>query len=317
MRTLIQPARFRALPGPIVLAAGFFDGVHMGHRRVLAGAQTRARTVGGQAWALTFDQHPLALLAPNHRPPLLTPLEVRLEQLAATGLDGCLLLPFTRSLAAQSPQAFVQLLCGRRPAVVEIHCGRNWSFGAQAAGTPALLAELGREYGFRVVIAPAVRYRNQPISSTRIRRAIQESRLAEAAAMLGRAYTIRETVVRGRGVGRTLGMATANLHPAAEVLPPMGVYAVRTWIGDRAVDGVANLGLRPTFAEARPADPVLEIHLLDFAGDLYGASLNIAFIARLRDERTFASPAALLRQVRQDVVEARRLLARPGRVPTD
>ena len=309
MRTLLQLNRFRALHGPIVLAAGFFDGVHVGHRRVLAGAVREARRIGGQAWALTFDQHPLAVLAPEQRPPLLTPLEVRLERLATTGVDGCLVLSFTRELASLTPEAFVERLCGRAGRIVTIRCGANWRFGAHATGDVAELARLGRQHGFRVLVASAAMHKGRPISSTRIRESIQRGCLAEAAAMLGRPYSIRETVVRGRGVGRTLGMATANLHPSAEVLPPIGVYAVRTWIGDRPVNGVASLGFRPTFADARPAAPILEAHLLDFEGDLYGATLDIAFLARLRNERKYPSPEALMVQVRRDIAAARRIFA--------
>lgn len=310
MRTLIHPERFRAQRGPIVLAAGFFDGVHIGHRLVLDSAVREARLCGGQAWALTFDQHPLSILAPEHRPPLLTPLEVRLERLAATGLDGCLMLPFTRKLSRLTPEAFIELLCGNNKHVAKIRCGSNWSFGAQAAGNIAVLKQLGREHGFQVTVVRAAHYGGLPVSSTRIRAAIQKGELADAAAMLGRSYSIRETVVHGRGVGRKLGMATANVHPAAEVLPPLGVYAVRTWIGDRAVDGVASLGFRPTFADARPETPILETHFLDFDGDLYGATLDIAFIARLREERKYATPEALMRQVRRDITAARRIFAK-------
>lgn len=309
MHTLITPERFRRLPGPIVLAAGFFDGVHVGHQRVLRSAVNQARRSGAQAWALTFDQHPLCVLAPEHRPPLLTPLEVRLERLARAGLDGCLLLPFTRALAALRPERFVERLCGLAGPVTAIRCGANWRFGFRAAGDPAFLAQLGRRMGFHVRVVPAASFAGRPISSSRIRTAIQRGSMAEAAAMLGRPYSIRETVVRGRGVGRKLGMATANVHPSAEVLPPLGVYAVRTWIGDRPVDGVASLGYRPTFADARPETPILETHFLDFDGDLYGATLDIAFVARLRPERRFPSPAALMRQVQRDIARARRLLA--------
>ncbi|MDD5707476.1 MAG: bifunctional riboflavin kinase/FMN adenylyltransferase, partial [Kiritimatiellae bacterium] len=136
MRTLIQPELFRALPGPLIVAAGFFDGVHLGHQRVLNSALARARAIGGQAWALTFDQHPRVVLSPTRRPPLLTPLQIRLELLAQSGLDGCLMLPFTPELATLTPAGFVELLCGTESHVAEIHCGGNWRFGARAAGTP-------------------------------------------------------------------------------------------------------------------------------------------------------------------------------------
>jgi riboflavin kinase/FMN adenylyltransferase len=310
MHILIQPRRFRAVPGPVVLAAGFFDGVHRGHRLVLGGAMREARRLGGQAWALTFDQHPLSILAPERRPPLLTPLEVRLERLAATGMDGCLVLPFTKELAALPPERFLAQLCGHTSHVVQIRCGSNWRFGARAAGDVAELRRQGAALGFRVSVARAATCQGKPVSSTRIREAIQHGRLADATAMLGRPYSIRETVVRGRGVGRVLGMATANVHPAAEVLPPIGVYAVITWIGDRPVQGVASLGFRPTFADARPETPILETHFLDFAGDLYGATLDISFLARLRPERKYPSADALMAQVRRDIAAARRIFAR-------
>ncbi len=310
MHTLINPRRFRSLPGPVILAAGFFDGVHRGHRLVLDGAVRQARQIGGQAWALTFDQHPLSILAPARRPPLLTPLEVRLERLAVTGIDGCLVLPFTEALAALTPSAFIALLCGRARHVVDIRCGANWRFGARAAGDITELKRLGHQHGFHVTVVRAATYQGTPVSSTRIREAIQRGRLSDATAMLGRPYSIRETVVHGRGVGRTLDMATANVHPAAEVLPPIGVYAVRTWIGDRSMNAVASLGYRPTFTDARPATPILETHVLDFDGDLYGATIDIAFIARLRAERKYSSPAKLMSQVQRDITAARRIFAR-------
>jgi riboflavin kinase/FMN adenylyltransferase len=302
MHTLIQPDVFRGLAAPVVLAAGFFDGVHLGHRRVLDAAIAQARAAGGQAWALTFDQHPLAVLDPQRRPPLLTPIEHRLDLLAAAGIDGCLMIPFTRELASCTPADFIaRITDGPGHPVSAVCCGANWRFGRRAAGTPDWL----RAHGIDVTIVPAAHHADQTISSTRIREAIQTGDLTAAAAMLGRPYAICETVRHGRGVARTLGMATANIHPEAEVLPPVGVYAVRSAIGDRPVEGVANLGFRPTFPEARTASPILEVHLFDFAGDLYSARIDIAFIARIRDERAFPSPAALAAQIRADCEAAR------------
>ncbi len=307
MHTLIQADSFRSLRPPVVLAAGFFDGVHTGHRRVLDAAIAQARAAGGQAWALTFDQHPLAILDPERRPPMLTTIGHRLDLLAAAGLDGCLMLPFTTQLAALPPEAFLARIAdGPGRPVGAVCCGDNWRFGNRAAGSPAWLRTHG---GIAVTVVPPAVHEGAPVSSTRIREAIRAGELAAAAAMLGRPYAVRETVRHGRGIARTLGMATANFHPDAEVMPPVGVYAVRSAIGDRAVAGVASLGFRPTFADARPPQPVLEVHFFDFEGDLYGASLEIAFIARIRDERRFPSPEALARQVRDDVAAARALLA--------
>lgn len=307
MHTLIEADSFRSLPPPVVLAAGFFDGVHTGHRRVLDAAIGQARAAGGQAWALTFDQHPLAILDPERRPPMLTTIGHRLDLLAATGLDGCLMLPFTTQLAALPPEAFLaRITDGPGRPVGAVCCGDNWRFGNHAAGSPAWLRTHG---GIAATVVPPVFYEGAPVSSTRIREAIRAGELAAAAAMLGRPYAVRETVRHGRGVARTLGMATANFHPDAEVMPPVGVYAIRSAIGDRAVDGVASLGFRPTFADARPPQPVLEVHFFDFEGDLYGATLETAFIARIRDERRFPSPEALARQVREDIAAARAVLA--------
>ncbi len=317
MKLLRQPAQFRKIPGPIVLAAGFFDGVHKGHQQVLASTIERAREIGGQAWVLTFDRHPMAVLAPSKCPPLLSTLEDRLHRLEASGVDGVLLLPFSRRLAVQEPETFIRWLCGKRPAdnggrapvaakLSEIRCGENWRFGRRAAGTPELLAQYGRHYGFRVVIVPYAEYQSVEISSTRIRIAVREGRLGDAAVMLGRPYSIRDMVVRGRGVGATLCVATANVQPRTDVLPPNGVYAVRVIVDGAAYNGVANLGLHPTFTDVRPEHAVLETHLLDFAGDLYGQIIEVCFLGRLRDECVFDSPEALTIQIAEDVRQAAR-----------
>ncbi|HRR33734.1 MAG TPA: riboflavin biosynthesis protein RibF [Kiritimatiellia bacterium] len=313
MKILSQPAQFRKIPGPLVLAAGFFDGVHRGHQCVLSAALERARELDGQAWVLTFDRHPLAVLAPSKCPPLLSTLEERLGLLEQSGVDGVLLLEFTRQLAIQEPETFIRWLCGRprvplqtgkqgdTAKLSEIRCGHNWRFGRRAAGTPELLAQFGKLYGFRVVIVPYAEYQGMEISSTRIRFAVREGRLADAAAMLGRPYSVRGAVIRGRGVGHTLDVATANLQPETEVLPPNGVYAVHVQVQGRTYNGVSNLGVHPTFTDMIPDRALLETHLLDFEGDLYGQSIEVAFLARLREERTFASPEALARQIAEDV----------------
>jgi riboflavin kinase/FMN adenylyltransferase len=318
MQILSQPSQFRKIPGPIILAAGFFDGVHKGHQQVLGSTVERARELGGQAWVLTFDRHPLAALAPSKCPPLLCTLEDRLHRLAATGVDGVLLLEFTRQLAVQEPETFIRWLCGRPRAqgsgtrvsptakLSEIRCGDNWRFGRRAAGTPELLAQYGQHYGFRVVIVPYAEYQGLEISSTRIRYAVREGRLDDAAAMLGRPYSVRDLVIRGRGVGAALCVATANVQPRTDVLPPNGVYAVRVLADGASYNGVANLGVHPTFTDVRPEHAVLETHLLGFAGDLYGTVIEVCFLGRLRDECVFDSPEALTSQIAQDVRSAAR-----------
>jgi riboflavin kinase/FMN adenylyltransferase len=319
MKLLTQPSQFRKIPGPVVLAAGFFDGLHKGHQLVLASTIERAREIGGQAWVLTFDRHPLAVLAPSKCPPLLCTLEDRLQLLESSGIDGILLLEFSRQLAVQEPDAFIRRLCGKprsedEPAaqmpvatnLSEIRCGDNWRFGKRAAGTPELLAQVGKQYGFSVVIVPFAQYQGVEISSTRIRYAVREGRLADAATMLGRPYSVRDVVVRGRGMGQVLNVATANVHPRTDVLPPNGVYAVRVIVEGASHNGVANLGLHPTFTDVKPDNPVLETHLLDFEGDLYGKVIEVCFLARLREECVFDSAESWVVQIAEDVRQAQR-----------
>ena len=307
---LTQPEKLRELNSPIMLAAGFFDGVHIGHQRVLGETVARARETGAQAWALTFNRHPLAVLAPSKAPPLLTTKEERLERLEALGLDGVLMVTFTRKMALQSPEHFVRWLCGEPGQVLpngklsEVRCGANWRFGCRAAGTPELLATYGEGYGFRVVIVPYAVYQDKEVSSTRIRFAIQEGNLTDATAMLGRPYSVRGVVLKGKGIGTSLGFATANIQPQADILPPLGVYVTRTQVAGRYYNSLSNFGFCPTVGANR--DPILETHLLDYSGDpLYNQPIAIDFLGRIREERRFASTEELVLQIEKDVQVAR------------
>jgi riboflavin kinase / FMN adenylyltransferase len=310
MRVYTEPSRLGSIRRPIVMAAGFFDGLHRGHQRVLSKTLKRARDLGGQAWVLTFDIHPLKLLRPEVAPRMLTSTGHKLMLFESLGVDGCLLLPFTRRLADMEPAAFVDWLCGAAPALRELHVGRNWRFGKREAGNVALLRRLGLRRNFSVSAATPVRLGGKTVSSTRIRDAILGGRLGEATRMLGRPFSVLGTVVPGRQVGRQLGFPTANLQPHNEVLPPCGVYAVRARLGHRMLDGVASYGTRPTFESPSGAPPVLELHLLDFRGNVYGKQIEIFFVARLRAERRFASTQKLCEQMTRDVACAREVLAR-------
>jgi len=299
----------------VVLAVGFFDGVHKGHQEVLRSAVERAREIGGQAWVMTFDQHPLSLLAPYKRPRLLSSTDERLELFETLGVDGVLLVEFTKEIAAQEPGDFVKWLCDKNPEndvhshLCEVRCGDNWRFGKQAAGTPGLLAQYGRHFGFRVVVVPYAGFNGVEISSTRIRCAISEGRLEEANLMLGRPYSVSGKVVCGRGVGHRLNMATANILPDVDLLPPKGVYAVRIRNDGDIYGGAANLGVRPTFSDTSPDEIVLETHLFDFSSTLYGKEIKVYFISFLRKERKFASTEELVKQVAQDLEMAKSALS--------
>lgn len=296
----------RASEKAVVAAVGFFDGVHLGHLAVLGGARARADAIGAEAWAVTFSCHPRAVF--GDAPPLLTPIGERLELFAKAGVENALILTFDRAMAAMAPEAFAEALQDAFPRLAEVRCGANWRFGAQAAGTPGLLAAIGARRGFAVSVAPDALHDGRPVSSTRIRGAVADGDMAAAAAMLGRPYSIRGTVGKGRRVGSAGGFATANFLPKDRLLPPEGVYAVRSEIDGRAVAGVADLGWRPTFADARPESPILEVHYIDFEGDLYGRQLDVGFLKRIRGERKFDTPEALFAQIGRDVEAAKKEL---------
>ena len=300
-------------PGGVVLAAGFFDGVHRGHRAILDAARDLARARGAAAWVLTFEPHPLAVLAPDRAPPLLSPGEMRFEALAEAGAERCLKLPFTRELAALAPSDFVSRvlapLAGRAGALAVV-AGPNWRFGAGRAGSLATLAAAPAPR-IETLEVPFAEWAGEPVSSSRIRAAVAAGDLEGAAAMLGRPHETRETALpaaQGRGIGAALGAPTANVFPAGPVLPPPGVYAADVRLpGERTPRrAVANFGFRPTFPDARPDRPLLELHVVGFEGDLHGRPLAVSWLRRLRDERAFASPAALAAQIRADIAEATR-----------
>ena len=273
------------------LAIGFFDGVHRGHVRILDGADA----------VLTFVNHPLTVLDPDRAPPLLMDVDERLALLETAGARrprAVRALRFTPAFAAQPPAAFADFLRREFPTLERIHCGGNWRFGANGAGTPATL----RRLGFDVKVARYVRYRNERISSTRIRAALAAGRIDEANAMLGRPFAVAGAVVPGKGVGRRLDAPTLNVAAA----PPLkrGVYVVSTALGP----GLANYGVAPTMGRMAWSDPVLEVHLLKgdaLPPDRPPSRLRMEFHAFLRPERTFASVAALRDQIAADIVAAR------------
>lgn len=310
MKTLTHLHDLQHARGPILMAAGFFDGMHRGHRSVIRRALAAARRGPGRVWVLTFDPHPRKVLFPEEAPALLTSLPHKLSLLQASGIAGCAVLPFTRSTARQEPDAFIAALKHAVPAMSCLYIGSNWTFGRNGRGNTALLRKLAADHGFRVVAVPSVGWRGRPISSTRVRRAVAAGRLADTARMLGRPFSVLGTVRHGRKIGRTLGFPTANVDFHNEVCPPQGVYAVAAVIRRRRRPGVANLGVRPTFPGPGRRTPVLELHLPDTRRNLYGETVEVFFLKRLRAERKFSTPEALRAQIARDIAAARGL-ARP------
>jgi riboflavin kinase/FMN adenylyltransferase len=308
---------FEQLPPQSNLAIGVFDGVHLGHQRVIAAA----RDAGSPSVVLTFDPHPMRVLQPDKAPLLLTSTPHKLRLLETLGVDACLLVTFDKKFSETPAEKFVERIAGCRQVCV----GSRFRFGHERRGDVALLQTLAPRHGFSVREIPSVLTADgEMISSTAVRQHVRAGRLDRAAAMLGRLFSILGTVEHGDHRGKQIGFPTANLNPHNEVLPPHGVYAARVKLLERAsspfaaathgrdarstaqtLGGVVNVGVRPTFGST---EPTLEVHLLDFNGDLYGQDLEVEFVKKLRDERKFDSVEALQRQIAADIAAARLLL---------
>ena len=288
--------------GPSAVALGAFDGIHLGHRAILGTAVAQARQGKLSALACTFDRHPMEVLQPDRAPLPITTLDERLELIAGTGIDLTVVIPFTPSVAGIEAKAFVQdVLVGTLKAR-EIVVGFNHRFGRGARGDAQLLEALAVPLGFRAHIVSALMVDGVTVSSSEIRSALQRGDLPAAARLLGRPYSIRGEVVRGAGRGRTLGFPTANVRTERPLGLPVGVYVCRLQVGAREHQAVVNVGFRPTFGVNELA---VEAHVLDFAGDLYDATVTLTFVRRLREERKFPSVDALKAQIALDVAAAR------------
>jgi riboflavin kinase/FMN adenylyltransferase len=309
MQTARSLSELTALTGPSVVTIGNFDGVHCGHRMVIANVLERAKTLQAQSVAVTFDPHPAHVLHTASRLPLITPLAQKLDLLAATGLDLALVLPFTGELRLWSARRFAETVLRDTLHAAEIHEGETFRFGHQAEADIHHLAQLGSELGFTVRAYEPRIARGAPISSSRIRRLIAAGKLPEARALLGRSFSVRSTPASGRGYGTRYAVPTINLAPYPDLLPANGVYVTTLNIaGEHTFRGVTNIGNRPTFGADSFA---VETHLFGFQPvDLTDTTpLEMTFLHRLRDERRFDSPNALRTQIGLDVRQAQRFFA--------
>lgn len=295
-----------------VITVGTFDGLHRGHMLVLERTAERARAAGLASIALTFDPHPLDVVNPSAAPPLLTLWDEKLEMFAQTGMDYVIVLTFTAELAALAPETFVARVLVGGLGMKRLLIGHDHGFGRGRAGDAESLRLIGRRAGFPVEVVDAVIGSDGvPISSTAIRRAVAHGDLSRAADGLGRRYSFAGRVTRGEGRGRLLGFPTLNVEVASarKLLPPHGVYAVHIETRASAFGGMMNVGPRPTFGDERVG---LEVHLFDAAGDWYGDTVRVEFVARLRDTIRFAGPDALVAQLRRDAEMARAALTAIG-----
>jgi len=291
-----------------VLALGNFDGLHRGHRKILERVRRVAGERGATALVMTFDPHPPRVVRPDKAPPLLMTKAQKLEALADAGVHGAAIIRFTPELSRWDPETFVRLVLVDWLRVSEVWVGANFLFGHDRAGNFSMLRSLGARYGFKAEKIDPVRYKDFVVSSTRIRRLIGEGRIDEAGALLGHQYYIDGTVMPGDRRGRTLGFPTANLCTENELLPPHGVYATTARIGAVVLPSVTNIGTRPTVdASGRTT---IETHIFDFDRDIYGGTVRLGFVQRLRDERAFDSLDALKTQIGDDCRAARVLFDR-------
>ncbi len=296
------------MSGRSVVTVGSFDGVHLGHRAVLAEIARRAEASGRRSVLVTFDPHPLEIVNPPAAPALLTADAERYEALAETPVDSVLMLRFDRHLAAMDPETFVRDILVGRCAIGELVIGHDHGFGRGRTGDVAMLRALGEQLGFAVDVVDAVDAGGQPVSSSRIRRAVAGGDLATAARLLGRPYSVSGVVEVGDRRGRTIGFPTLNVPGLSprKLLPPDGVYAVRVETGQGRFGGMMNQGPKPTFGETRR---VLEAHLFDFDGDLYGRRIRIEWMDRIRDVQRFGSIDDLKAQLARDRAQAEAMLA--------
>jgi riboflavin kinase/FMN adenylyltransferase len=303
MNIFSHPDGLGTLPGPLVVAAGVFDGMHPGHRAVLQAALDSAGKAGGTAVALTFDPHPSKILRPENSARLLTSTRHKLHLMEGFGISEVLVIPFDREFAAVEAVDFLRQLCYAARNLARICVGRGWRFGHARRGDAELLRRLGPELGFETTEVEPVQVDGTTVSSTLIRQFVESGDLQAAARFLGRNYSVLGTVMPGDGLGKKLGFPTANLAAHNEQFPPDGVYAVRVHVGADLLPGVANIGSRPTVKT--DGERLLEVHLLDFSGDLYGREIEAEFLRFLRPEKRFPDVDALRGQIAADVRAAR------------
>ncbi len=303
LETLPQPYNASSL------AIGTFDGVHIGHQAIIRAAVEDARAHGRPALVLTFDRHPSELLVPDRVPGLLTTPDQRNRYLAELDADGLIVLRFDQTLAQLTPDLFLQSIVKDRLGAQAIVVGTNFCFGKGRAGDVAYLEEVQAEFGFVLHALEPVVVGDRPASSTRIRERLRAGDIAEAELLLNHTFLLAGTVVTGQRLGRTLGYPTANLElTQRQVVPADGIYAVRAILDDgQVVDGACSIGNRPTVEGAGRS---IETYLLDFSADIYGRSMELRFVKRLREELKFDSLEALVAQIELDVRAARTVLER-------
>jgi riboflavin kinase/FMN adenylyltransferase len=295
---------------PTVLTLGVFDGLHLGHQRIMQTVVDRAKLTGAVPTAITFDPHPRAVLHPASAPPLLQTLDQRLANFEVLGIKQAIVIPFTLDFAGQPAEAFLENILRDRLHAKEVYLGKGFAFGKDRGGNIELLREMSNKLGFVADEVDEVQLRGRRVSSSKIRELLADGSVNLARRMLGRPYGVEGVIIRGNRRGHTIGFPTANLKPHNRVIPRYGVYATATLIDGTWRKSITNIGVRPTFES--DADPSIESYIFDFDGDLYGDVLRVRFLHRIRDERKFNGIDELKAQIERDSNRARNYFSHPG-----
>lgn len=295
---------------PTVLTLGVFDGLHLGHQRIMQTVVERARAVGAVPTAITFDPHPRAVLHPESAPPLLQTLDQRLANLEVLGIEQAIVIRFNREFAGQEASDFLTRIVMERLHAREVYLGKGFAFGRNRGGNIGLLREMGGKLGFVADEVEEVQLRGNRISSSAIRDLLAGGRINLARRMLGRPYGVEGVIIRGNRRGHTIGFPTANLKPHNRVIPKYGVYATATLIDGAWRKSITNIGVRPTFEST--TEPSIETYVFDFDGDLYGDVLRVRFLYRIRDERKFGGIDELKAQIEKDTRRAMNYFSHEG-----
>jgi riboflavin kinase/FMN adenylyltransferase len=290
-----------------VLTIGNYDGVHLGHQKILSMVGKKAEEIGGTSMVMTFDPHPVKVIAPEKNVKLLTTPAEKARLIAKMGIDVLLFITFTKEFSQIAPDEFISEILVKKLNIREVIVGANYSFGKSKKGNIDLLRKRGKEFGFHATAVQDVMLHGNIVSSSSIRSLLLKGAVQDVITYLGRAYSILGTVIKGKGRGKSiLNIPTANITSPVEISPKEGVYAVRVGYKGSIYDGAANIGKNPTFGNT---DVSYEVHLFGFSGDLIGESLRIYFIDRIRNERTFPDVATLEKQIREDMDIAGKILS--------
>jgi riboflavin kinase / FMN adenylyltransferase len=293
-----------------VLTLGVFDGLHLGHQRIMQTVVERAQSVNAVPTVITFDPHPRAVLHPENAPPLLQTLDQRLANFEILGIEQTIVIRFDKEFATLEAETFLRDIVHERLQAREVYLGKGFFFGKNRGGNIELLREMSKKLGFFADEVPEVQLRGQRISSSEIRRLLADGKVNLVRRMLGRPYGVEGQIIHGFRRGHTIGFPTANLHPHNRVIPKYGVYATATLIEGVWRRSITNVGVRPTFEDQQ--EPSIESYIFDFAGDLYGDVLRVRFLHRIRDERKFSGVDELRGQIERDTCRALNYFKRLG-----